>query len=96
MVSHTKTNNLFKSANLHQKGADGFLVLDRQISLVRYEVMGQAPGALDPLGPEKLRMIVLLANPEDPQFASLKLDIEQENIKDALIKAVRDGFFFFF
>lgn len=67
-----------------QKGLDGFLVLDRQISLVRYEVMGQAPGSLDPIGTGPLRLVTLMANPKEPRYRELKLDIEQRNIEQAL------------
>ncbi len=67
-----------------QKGMDGFLVLDRQISLVRYEVMGQAPASLDPLDGAELRLVALFANPDDPDFPPLNLDAEQQNLEAAL------------
>ena len=67
-----------------QKGTEGFLALNRRISLVRYEVMGQAPGTLDPVGTGPLRMVALLANPDDPDYAELKLDVERDSIQKAL------------
>jgi len=67
-----------------QKGTEGFLGLNRRISLVRYEVMGQAPGTLDPVGTGPLRMVALLATPDDPGYAELKLDVERGSIQKAL------------
>jgi hypothetical protein len=67
-----------------QKGADGFLALDRWVSLVRYEVMGQAPGRLDPVGTGPLRLVALLASPEAPGYSPLDLDLERRNIELAL------------
>jgi hypothetical protein len=67
-----------------QKGSDGFLVLDRQVSLVRYEVMGQSLGSLDPVGTVPLRLVALLASPEVPGYATLDLDLERRNIELAL------------
>jgi hypothetical protein len=65
-----------------QKGPDGFLALDHQISLVRYEMMGEAPGTLDPIGAGPLRVVSILASP--PGLPKLKLDVEQTNIQTAL------------
>jgi hypothetical protein len=67
-----------------QKGPDGFLVLDRRVSLVRYEVMGQSPGSLDPVGAGPLRLVVLLADPDTPGYPHLDLDVERQNIEQAL------------
>jgi hypothetical protein len=67
-----------------QKGPDGFLVLDRGISLVRYELLGQAPGSLDPVGRGPLRLVALLASPNTPGLAKLDLAAEQHNITQAL------------
>jgi hypothetical protein len=67
-----------------QKGPDGFLVLDRSISLVRYEVLGQAPSSLDPVGAGPLRLVALLASPDVPGLAKLDLAAEQRNITQAL------------
>ena len=67
-----------------QKGPDGFLVLDRRISLVRYEVMGQSPGSLDPVGAGPLRLVALLADPSVPGYPHLNLDAERRNIEQAL------------
>ena len=67
-----------------QKGPDGFLVLDRRISLVRYEVMGQSPGSLDPVGAGPLRLVALLADPNVPGYPRLNLGAERRNIEKAL------------
>jgi hypothetical protein len=65
-----------------QKGPDRFLALDHQISLVRYEVMGEAPGTLQPIDAGPLRVVSILASP--PGLPKLKLDVEQTNIQTAL------------
>jgi len=67
-----------------QKSLDGFLVLDRRVSLVRYEVMGQSPGSLDPVGGGPLRLVALLAAPEGSTYAELDLGAEQRSIERAL------------
>ena len=67
-----------------QKGLDGFLVLDRRVSLVRYEVMGQRLVSLDPVGAGPLRLVVLLADPDTPGYPHLDLDAERQNIEQAL------------
>jgi hypothetical protein len=67
-----------------QKGLDGFLVLDRRVSLVRYEVMGQRLVSLDPVGAGPLRLVVLLADPDTPGYPHLDLDVERQNIEQAL------------
>ena len=51
-----------------QKTVLGFLALDRRVSLVRYEVLAQAPGTLDPVDSSPLRLVALLSSPNDPQF----------------------------
>ncbi len=66
------------------QGADGFLVLDRSISLVRYEILPQAPGVLDPVAGETLRLVALSASPKEPGLAPLNLAAEQQNIEQAL------------
>ncbi len=78
-----------------QKGADGFLALDRGISLVRYEVLGQPPGSLDPVGTAPLRMVVLLANPQTPGYSKLDLNTEQKYIADAVkeLTSIRPEFY---
>jgi hypothetical protein len=69
-----------------QEGVDGFLALDRRVSLVRYEVMAQAPGTLDPLGEGVLRMVVLLASPDPSASHLAEVDLleEQHRIAQAL------------
>ncbi len=70
-----------------QRGPEGFLVLDRRVSLVRYELMGQAAESLEPVGAGPLRLIALLANPQDPNYSVLDLDTERQNIERAMTKA---------
>jgi hypothetical protein len=64
-----------------QKSAIGFLVLDRRTSLVRYEVLGQSPGTLHPVGAGPLRMVVLLADPRVREYHELDLEAELGNIQ---------------
>ena len=68
-----------------QRGPDGFLVLDRRVSLVRYELMGQAAERLEPVGSGPLRLVALLANPDKPpEYPALNLDFERNNIEKAM------------
>ena len=67
-----------------QKGADGFLVLDRKISLVRFEIMGQAMVSVGPVGPGPLRMAILMANPDDPGLMKLNLEAERKSMEEVL------------
>jgi hypothetical protein len=67
-----------------QKGPEGFLALDRRVSLVRYEVLGQEPGRLDPVGEGRLRLVALLASPDDPRYARLRLEDEAAFIRAAV------------
>jgi hypothetical protein len=69
-----------------QQGPEGFLVLDRRVSLVRYELIGQAAEGLDPVGGGPLRLIALLASPEDPAYPRLDLEAERQNIMKAMAK----------
>jgi hypothetical protein len=65
-----------------QKGAEGFLVLDRRLSLVRYQVLEQAIGKLDPVAVGALRLVALLSNPQNTP--ELNLAVERQNIEKAL------------
>jgi hypothetical protein len=67
-------------------GPEGFLVLDRRVSLVRYEMMGQPAVRLDPVGAGPLRMVALLANPRDADYPALNLGTERQNIEKAMSK----------
>ena len=68
-----------------QRGPDGFLVLDRRVSLVRYELMAQAAERLEPVGSDPLRLVALLANPDKPpDYPGLNLDFERSNIEKAM------------
>lgn len=69
-----------------QRGPEGFLVLDRRMSLARYELMGRAAEALDPMGSGPLRLVALLANPQDPDYPVLDLEAERKNIETAMSK----------
>lgn len=66
-----------------QRGLEGFLVLDRRLSLVRYEMLSQGLARLEG-GPDTLRMAVLFANPSNPSFPPLDLASEQQVIEQAL------------
>ena len=67
-----------------QRSLEGFLVLDRRLSLVRYEMLSQGLAKLEPGKEETLRMAVILANPSNPSFPPLDLTSEQHIIEDAL------------
>jgi hypothetical protein len=67
-----------------QRSLEGFLVLDRRLSLVRYEMLSQGLADLEPGKQETLRMAVILANPSDPSFPPLDLTSEQQIIEQAL------------
>lgn len=66
-----------------ERRSEGFLVLDRHLSLVRYEVLGQPPGKLKPRD-QAVQMAVILSNPESPEFPALDLKKEEDLIKKAL------------
>ena len=65
----------------NQKRADGFLVFDSKISLVRYEQLGKPLGRLDPTQ-GKLRFVAVLSNPTGT--AELDLKQEETNLQTAL------------
>lgn len=65
-----------------QKNVEGFLVLKRRLSLVRYQVLEQSVGKLDPVGDGKLRLVALLSNPENTE--GLNLGTERANIEKAV------------
>jgi hypothetical protein len=65
-----------------QKRPDGFLVLNRRLSLVRYEVIGQAQGQPSPVGDESLRIVSIMANPSDTP--DLHLEAERALMERAL------------
>lgn len=67
-----------------QRGPEGFLVLDRRVSLVRYELIGRPAESLDPVGAGPLRLVALLAAPQD--YPELDLEGERKNIEKATSK----------
>lgn len=69
-----------------QKSAEGFLSLNRKISLVRYEVMSQSHAPLAAIPGGKLRMVALLANSTASDLPPLDLKVEKKRIKAALNK----------
>lgn len=74
-------------ADPNEHGPEGFLALDRGISFVRYEVLGQAPGTLDPVPGTKLRLVALMSNPASPEYPALDLAREGKLIREALTEA---------
>ncbi|MGH9972097.1 MAG: CHAT domain-containing protein [Pyrinomonadaceae bacterium] len=66
----------------NQKRANGFLVFNPQISLVRYQMIGRALGKIEAVGEESLRMVALLSNPGNTP--DLDLAREEQNIREAL------------
>lgn len=77
-----------------RRGPEGFLALDRRISLVRYE---SQEGHLVPLAPGvgTIRLVVLLADPNEPGFERLDVRRERRSIEDALsgLPTVRPDFY---
>lgn len=64
--------------------AAGFLALDPRLSIVRYELLAEPLGALEPTGAKKLRVVALLAAPRDPRWAPLDLEGEARGLREAL------------
>ncbi len=67
-----------------QRSLEGFLILDRRLSLVRYEMLGQGLAQLEGGKLETLRVAVLLSNPSSPSFPPLDLASESQIIEHAL------------
>jgi hypothetical protein len=68
-----------------QKDLRGFLVLNKQISLVRYPATEQKKVSLDSVEKQELRMVVIMANPkDDPVYRDLKIGREFERIREVL------------
>ena len=78
-----------------QEGIEGFLALDRRISLVRYELMEQRLERLDPIRASSLRLTMLMADPSTPTYPVLHLDTERRNIEEALedVSSVQPEFY---
>ena len=76
-----------------QKNIEGFLVLNRRLSLVRYQVLEQSVGKLDPISQGKLRLVALLSNPSNTD--ELDLDTERKNIEKAVeeVPAIQAEFY---
>ena len=66
-----------------RRGPEGFLALNRRVSLVRYE---SQEGALVPVdaNASPLRLVALLASPDDPRYEKLDLAKEQKSIEVAV------------
>ncbi|MBZ0115260.1 MAG: CHAT domain-containing protein [Thermoanaerobaculia bacterium] len=71
--------------------ATGFLVLDPRISIVRYELLNEAPEADDALPGHSLRLIALFSAPRDPTWPPLDLDGEEHGLRTALAKRPEIG-----
>ena len=67
-----------------RRGLEGFLALEPKLSLVRYEISGEAPTPIKPLQHYEIRAIALLADVKDPAYATLDLDREELNLRQAL------------
>lgn len=66
-----------------EQGQASFLALDRRVSLVRCEVLGESPARLEPVtGP--VRLVALLADLKDAGYPPLDLAGEQRSIESAL------------
>jgi CHAT domain len=72
---------------------DGFLSLNRRVSLIRYEMPGRELGDLDPIGTERLRLVTILCDPnQPPEYPALQLEYEQSRI-DAVMRDTLPGMF---
>jgi hypothetical protein len=67
-----------------RKGPEGFLALDPRISLVRCEMIEQAPSSLEPVGTGPLRLVAFLASPDATGYPPLDLDAGRRIIEQAL------------
>lgn len=72
--------------NSGEKDRRHFLVLNPQISMVRYESLSQAQPSLakERENPEELQLVAVTANVESDKYAELDLEREQKVITDAL------------
>ena len=77
-----------------RRGPEGFLALNRRISLVRYESQASPLAPLE-AGVHPLRLVALLASPDDPDYAPLDLERERQNIVAAVkdVPALRPEFY---
>lgn len=66
-----------------RRGHEGFLALDREISIVRYENHGE-PKEPSPRGQEDLRVTVMLSEGDSPGWPKLNLAKEEANLLQAL------------
>jgi hypothetical protein len=62
----------------------GFLALDRRISIVRYEMLGEPAGRLEPIGDAPLRLVAVMASPDSPDLPRLDLEREAAALRRAL------------
>ena len=67
-----------------RKGPEGFLALDRKLSIVRYEIMEESSISIQPMKHHDIRTITLLSDVKDPAYAELDLDREELNLRQAL------------
>lgn len=66
--------------------ASGFLALDPRISIVRYEILSEPIGSLEPAKGRRLRLVALFAAPQDPRWPPLDLAGEERGLRAALTK----------
>lgn len=71
-----------------QKGLEGFLALDKRMSIVRYELFQGARGVMTPPGNDpRLRLVAILADPQNsPDYPPLNLAAELDRIRDTFGK----------
>jgi len=67
-----------------RKGPEGFLALDRKLSIVRYEIMEESSISIQPMKHHDIRTIALLSDVKDTAYAELDLDREELNLRQAL------------
>lgn len=76
-----------------RRGPEGFLALNRRVSLVRYESQASPLAPLEAVRP--LRLVALLASPQGPDYAPLDVEKERQNIAAAVkdVPALRPDFY---
>jgi len=67
-----------------RKGPEGFLALDRKLSIVRYEIMEESSITIQPMKHHNIRAIALLSEVKGTALAELDLDREELNLRQAL------------
>lgn len=69
----------------------GFLVLDPRLSIVRYELLNEAPETAETISGNSFRIVALFSAPKDPSWPPLDLDGEERGLRAALARRPEIG-----